>query len=179
MPRFSTCKKLTMHHAIRIMMTYAFQLANLFTVEDYYRRILDLYFTLRKQREHNFPELKTRFKISTGSGQNLFKINSQSCFEVFCGTGVYAMAYDAPISAALRSLANIYNAIRSNNMGDQVARALYFSRLSGPSRTSADNVENVLLLNPDLYANFRILVAETCLHSNLSVADMIIDYFLS
>jgi len=153
---------------------------NTFMVKNYYKRILELYFTLRKQRQHNLPELKTRFKISTGSGESFFKIDSHLCFEVTCGTEiVYRTSYDAPVPMALRTLSNVHTLIQARDMGDQVARALYFSRLSGPSRTSADKYENILLVNPELYAEFRQLLADKCLAGNADVSDITLDYYLS
>eukprot|EP00954_Amorphochlora_amoebiformis_P022346 1352660-Amorphochlora_amoeboformis.AAC.1 len=152
---------------------------------------------IRKQRQYNFPELKTKFKISTGCG---FKIDSHSQFEVSCGKdNIHSMPYDLPTSLALHKLRCIYHVIQAKNMGAAaslflntaqisypslflkhapttsiasrtlaflfvinkfpllcaVARALYFSRLSGPSRTQSETVENMLLVNPPLYLKFR------------------------
>uniref|UniRef100_A0A7S0DRE4 Uncharacterized protein n=1 Tax=Amorphochlora amoebiformis TaxID=1561963 RepID=A0A7S0DRE4_9EUKA len=152
------------------------QVSQQFMVQDYYNRILELYFTLRKQRQYNFPELKTKFKISTGCG---FKIDSHSQFEVSCGKdNIHSMPYDLPTSLALHKLRCIYHVIQAKNMGAAVARALYFSRLSGPSRTQSETVENRLLVNPPLYLKFRTMTSNF-LSGNAFLADIVVDYYFT
>mmetsp|Transcript_7854 Transcript_7854/g.15159 ORF Transcript_7854/g.15159 Transcript_7854/m.15159 type:complete len:90 (-) Transcript_7854:685-954(-) len=89
------------------------------------------------------------------------------------------MGFDTPISAALRNLARLYTLIQERNMGMQVSRALYFSRLSGPSRTACKTVENALLTNPDQYQAFRMMVCSLCLNGNSDLADIVVDYYLN
>mmetsp|Transcript_12745 Transcript_12745/g.23141 ORF Transcript_12745/g.23141 Transcript_12745/m.23141 type:complete len:185 (-) Transcript_12745:325-879(-) len=147
-------------------------------VEDYYGRILELYFTLRKQRQHKLPELKTRFKISTGYGPSLFMINSHSQFEVLCGLDEkYLFPYTMPVSSALKRMIKMYQVIKCRDKRNQVARALLFSRLSGPSRTQSQSFENMLLTNPDLYLRFRTLIESGVIEK--CIADIVVDYYVS